>query len=161
MPVGGIHDQGVSAAGQKGLGAFQRVGSDADGCCHAQAAVVVLAGIGILLDLVDVLDGDKALQVLVLVNHQKLFYTVLMQVALGFLKGCAKGHGHKIFGSHDFLDLYLGAVLDKSHVAVCQDADKLSVIDNRQAGDAEVMHQLQGFAHGAVGIDGHGIQDHA
>src|SRR4030042_394939 len=48
------------------------VGAAPYGRPHAQAAQLVFAGIGILNGLFDVLDGDEAFQVILLVHDQKL-----------------------------------------------------------------------------------------
>ena len=54
---------------------------------HPQAAELVLAGVGVLLDLLDVLDGDEPLEVVVIVHHQELFDAVLVQEGLGLPPG--------------------------------------------------------------------------
>ena len=47
---------------------------------------VVLGGVGILQFLLNVLDGDQALQVVVIVHHQQLFDAMLVQNRFGFLE---------------------------------------------------------------------------
>ena len=51
----------------------------------AQAALLVLAGVGMLLRLLDVLDRDQADAAVVVVDDQQLLDAVLMQQPLGFL----------------------------------------------------------------------------
>ena len=50
-----------------------------------QASLRVLAGEGMLLRLLDVLDRDEADAVIVVVDHQQLLDAVLMQQALGLV----------------------------------------------------------------------------
>ena len=78
------------------FGFDQRVGAgiavltDADGGGDAQAPPLVLAGVGIFLRLLDVLDGDQANAAIGLVDDEDLFDTVLVQESLG------------LFGVHAF-----------------------------------------------------------
>ena len=73
---------------------------------------------------------------------------MLVQVAFGFLQRGAHGHGDQIFAGHDLGHAYGLGVLHKAHVAVGQDAHQAFAIHHRQARNAEVGHQIQGFLHG-------------
>ena len=161
MAVGGVEHKGVHIGSKELLRALQRVRSDANGSCHAQTAAIVLAGVGVLLHIVDVLDGDETAQMLVLVHNQELFDAVFVQMALGFLQGSAHGNGDEVFAGHYLAHQNLGAVFHKAHVPVGQDALQAAVVHDGQAGNAEVVHEIQRFLHCAGGRDGHGIENHA
>ena len=64
---------------------FSPSAPDAGGRGDAQAALLVLAGIGEFLRLLDILDGDQADAAIGLVHHQQLLDAVLMQQALGLV----------------------------------------------------------------------------
>ena len=98
--MGRIKHQHICASFKQLLGAGFAVAANANGSTHAQATVRVLAGVGVLLHLVDVFHGDEAAQEALLVHHQQLFDTVLVQVTLGFLKRGSHGHGNKVCAGH-------------------------------------------------------------
>ena len=62
LAVGGVDDEDVDARVAERAGALPRVAEEADRRTDAQAALVVLRGVGVLLALVEVLDGDEAAQ---------------------------------------------------------------------------------------------------
>ena len=67
-------------------GAGIAVLAHAGGGGDAQAAALVLAGVGIFLRLLDVLDGDQADAAIGIVHHQDLLDAVLVQQPLGFVR---------------------------------------------------------------------------
>ena len=67
-----------------------------DGSAYAQAALFVLAGHGVLQLFLDVFDGDKALELVLVVDDEEFFDAVLVEDELGFLKGCADGDGDEV-----------------------------------------------------------------
>ena len=83
--MGRVDDDDVDLGLQQRLGALHALGPDAGGRGHAQAALLVLAGIGEFLRLLDILDGDEADAAIGLVHHQQLLDAVLMQQALGLV----------------------------------------------------------------------------
>ena len=85
MAMGGVDDDDVDLGLQQRLGALQPLGPDAGGRGGAQAALLVLAGIGEFLRLLDILDGDEADAAIGLVHHQQLLDAVLMQQPLGLV----------------------------------------------------------------------------
>ena len=87
--------------------------------------LLVLAGIGVLQLLLDVLDGDQALQLVVVVDDQQLFDAVLVQDELGLFERGADGDGDEVFLGHHVADGNVGARLE-AQVAVGEDADELA-----------------------------------
>ena len=72
MAVRGVDDDDVDAGIDQQLGAMQAVLADAGRRGGAQAALLVLAGAGELVGLLDVLDRDQADAAIVGVDHQQL-----------------------------------------------------------------------------------------
>ena len=66
----------------------------------AQAAALVLAGVGIFLRLLDVLDRDQTDAAIVLVHHQQLLDAVLVEEPLGFLERHVLAHGDEVVLGH-------------------------------------------------------------
>ena len=58
----GVDDEHVDLGRHERGGALERVGADADGGADAQAAALVLRRERVALALLDVLDGDQALE---------------------------------------------------------------------------------------------------
>ena len=85
MAVRGIDHQHVDAGVEQRLGALDAVLAGAGRGGDAQPAVLVLAGVGKALRLLDVLDGDQADAAIGVVDDQQLLDAVLMQQALGFV----------------------------------------------------------------------------
>ena len=161
MPVRGVKDEDISSALQKLLGTIDSIAGHADGSGHAQTAAIVLAGIGIFLNFVDVLHGDKAAQVFILINNQQLFDAVLMQMTLGFLKRNAHGHRDEILAGHHVAHADGVSIFDKADITVGDDALQGTVVHNRKTGNPEIMHQGKGFTDRALGADGDGVKNHA
>ena len=88
----GVDGERVDAHFDQLGGALQEVAGGADGAGHAQAALVVLAGVGILQLLLDVFDGDQAFELVVVVDDQQLFDAVLVEDLFGLLRAwCRRG----------------------------------------------------------------------
>src|SRR5262249_11450141 len=85
VAVGAIDDQHVHAGADQRLGALVLV--DADRPPDAQPAAAVLAGVGEAGELVDVLDGDQALQSILFVNQEQFLYLICRQDPFGLFQG--------------------------------------------------------------------------
>ena len=85
MAVGGVdHDQ-IDAGIDQPLGAGEAVIADAGRRRDAQAPLLVLAGIGMQLRLLDVLDRDQPDAAIVVVDHDQLLDAMLVEEPLGLL----------------------------------------------------------------------------
>ena len=138
------------------------LGPDAGGRGDAQAALLVLAGVGEALGLFDVLDGDQADAAIGVVDHQQLLDAVLVQQALGLGALDAVLHRDQPVLGHQ-LAHRLALIAGEAHVAVGQDADQLAAaaLDHRKAGDLVLLHQAEGVGQGLVGMDGERVHHHA
>ena len=161
MAVGGVEHEHVGTGGEQFGGAVFAVLADADGGAHAQAALVVLAGVGVFLHLVDVLHGDEAAQLAVVIHDEELFDAVGVQMMLGFFERSTDGHSDEVVAGHHFADEGLLSFGDEAHVAVGKDTHEGVVLHHGEAGNAELAHEFKGVLHGIVGGDGHGVEDHA
>ena len=125
MSVSAVHRQQINLGLHHLLGALQEVAGGADSRGHAQAAVRILGGGGIFQPLLDVLYGDQALQVVVIVHHQQLLDAVLVQDGLGVGQGGSHRNGDEVFLGHHFADGDVGAGFE-AQIAVGEDADQLA-----------------------------------
>ena len=161
MAVRRVEHHGVDVLGDQRLHAVHRVGRNADAGRHAQAALRVLAGIGVILHLGDVLISDQPHQTACVVHHGELFDLAVEQYFLGVGEfGIVRRH-EAVAGRHHLLDAARHVALE-TQVAVGDDADKHPVrIHDRNASDLVLFHQVQRVADGVVLGNGHRIVDHA
>ena len=122
--------------------------------------MLVLAGHGILQFFLDVLDGDEALQLVLIVDHQQLFHAVLVQDQFGLFQRSAHRNGDQVLLGHHVADGNVGAGF-KAEVAIGEDADEPLALGNRHAGDFIAAHDFEGVANHLVGTDGDGVDNHA
>ena len=140
--------------------ALQKIARRPDRSAHAQPALIVLAGVGILQLLLDVLDRDQALQLVLVVHHQQLFHAMLVQDQLGLFERGAHRHGDQVFLGHHVADGNIGARL-KAQIAIGEDAHQPLALRHRHAGDAVAAHHFERVGDQLVRADGDGIDDHA
>ena len=161
VAVGGVDDQQVDARLDQRLDALGRVAARADGGADAQRAPVVLAGVGIVLGLLEVLGGDHAAQLEVLGDHQHLLDAVLVQEVQHFLLVGALADRHEpALRRHHGRDRRVEARLE-AQVPVGDDADGAALVHHRHAGDVVGVGDRQHLADGLVRADGDGIVDDA
>ncbi len=154
------HDD-VDAGIDQQLGAVQPVVADAGRRSGAQAALLVLAGAGELVGLLDVLDGDQADAAVVGIDHHQLLDAPLVQELLGFLGAHALTHRHQLLAGHQRIDRRR-VVRRETHVSVGQDAGELAVrLHDRDARDLVLDHQGQRIGQRLLGMDGDGVHHHA
>ena len=158
VAVGGVQAQHVHAGLHQGGHPVQHVGGGADGGAHQQAALLVTGGVGVHLGLLDVLDGDEALQTEVLVHDGQLLDLVLAEDLLGLGQGGALGRGDQVLLGHHVVDELVHVGLEL-HVPVGDDADELTVVADGHAGDAELGHQLVRLGQGVAGSQPEGVGD--
>ena len=123
VAVGGVDGEHVDFLARQFHGALEKIAGGADGRAHAQAALLVLRGVGKFQLFLDVLDGDQALEVEVLVHDEKLFDAVALQDALGFFERGADGHGDQIVLGHHRADGLIEIALE-AQIAVGENADE-------------------------------------
>ena len=85
MAVRGVDDHDVDPGVEQRLGALKAIVAGAGRGGDAQPALLVLAGVGVELRLLDVLDGDQADAAVGVIDHQQLLDAVLVQQALGLV----------------------------------------------------------------------------
>ena len=164
VAVRGIDDENVDVRVDQRRRAIERIARDADGRAAAQPSQRILAGVRILDRLLDVLDGDQALQLEVLVDHEKLFDLRLVQNLARLVERGADRHGDQPLLRHHFGDRARSVGLE-SQVAIGQDADQPSLLaaafGDRHARDAVPLHQLERFADQRGRRDRDRVDDHA
>src|SRR3954465_11800997 len=158
----GIHHQDVGTGLDQGGDALVGAFADADRRTDAQLPLCVLARVGMLGFLQDVLHRDEALQMEFLVDHQHALQAVLVHELDGVLAARALAHGDELLlRRHDVLHRLVEVGLE-AQVAVGDDADHFSaVLHHREAGDLVRALQVHHLAHAHLGRDGHRIAQHA
>ena len=143
---------------------FMPSGADAGGGGDAQAALLVLAGIGEALRLLDILDGDQADAAIGRRPPPAASRCGTGAAGAwprrGRRRPCTVISRSLVISSRDGLALVAG----EAHVAVGQDADQLAAaaLDHREAGDLVAPpSRPRASASGLLGMDGQRIDHHA
>ena len=114
--------------------------ADADRRADAQPAERVLAGVRILDQLLDVLDGDQPLQPVVVVDHQQLLDLVLVEDLARLVERRADRHRDQVLAASSPRRSAGRRLRLEAQVAVGEDADQpaflAAVLGDRHAGDA-------------------------
>ena len=161
MAVRGIdHDHVDPGLPQRGH-ASQGIGRRAHGRTDAQAPDAVLAGVRKLGGLLEILDGDHALQFMIAGHHQHLLDAMLVQQREHLFLGRVLAHGdqallgghHRGHGSVEF-----GF---ETQVAMRHDAHDFRAEHHRHAGDVLRPRELDDLANGHVRFDADRIADDA
>ena len=159
----GVDDEHVDVRRDERLGALHRVPADADRRAHAQPAEAVLARVGVLDHLLDVLDRDQPLQHEAVVDDQQLLDLVAVEELARLLERRADRHGEERIARHDVGDRPVEVGFEPQ-VAVRQDADEpaflAAVLGDRHARDAVLLHQLERFEDPVLGRERDRVDDH-
>ena len=159
-----VDDQRIDAGLHQRGGTLPGIAEEAHARGHAQTALLVLGRVGVLLGFDEVLNGDQAGELAVLVNQRKLLDLVLRKELVSVLLGDVSRTGDEILLGHHVADLEPVVVLgcDETHIAVGDDAhEPVFAVDYRQAGDVEARAQLVEVGQRHVRIDGERIGYHA
>src|SRR5216110_2068957 len=160
VPVRRVHDDHVAPRVDERARARQGVGGSAHRGGDAQPAVLILVGVGVPPALEDVLDGDQTLEHTVLIHHRQLLDAVLAEDPLRFVEPRAHRRGHQAVLRHRVADRAVELALELQ-VAVGDDAHQApGVVHDRNARDAEPLHQAHRLAQRTVRPEGDGVQDH-
>ena len=132
----------IHARGNQRRNAVKHVVAHADSRAAEQTAGRVLCRIGILLRLLNILDGNQAAQMTFLIHQRELFNAVLGQNLTRLFMGRADRRGNQILGGHHLVNR-AGVIGFKTEVAVGQNANQLArFVGDRHAGNAIARHQL-------------------
>jgi len=146
VAVCGVQSQDVDARLQHGCRTVHHVAAQAYGRAAKESCLVVRSAVREDDDLLDVLDGDEALQVALFVRQRQLFDLPLAQDLLRFHHGDAFSCGDEVFLGHDLVDR-LGIVGFKAYVPVGDDPDELvGFVDYRHTRNPVALHEHEGVA---------------
>ena len=113
-----------------------------------QATQRVLRRVRVLHGLLDVLDRDQPFQPVVAIDDEQLFDLVLVKDLARRIERRADRHRDELFVCHDIGDWTRDIGLEPE-IAIRQDADQppflAAVLGDRDAGDAEPLHQFERF----------------
>jgi len=160
VAVRGVEHQHVDAGSHERLRARKVVARRADRGGHAQAAVAVLVGRGVLPALVQVLHGHEPAQHARGVHHRQLLDAVAAHDRLGLVERGAGGGRDELVLGHRLGERAVEGALELQ-VAVGDDAHQPPlVVDHRHARDLEAGHELHGLAQRGLGGEGDRVHDH-
>ncbi|MMZ61809.1 hypothetical protein D1872_239780 [compost metagenome] len=88
----------------------------------------------------DILNGDKALQDIVLIDQRQFLDLMLLQKHFGLLQRRTNRCGNQVVAGHDLADLD-AVVMHKPQIAVRQNPDQfMLVVHDRHPGNPEFAH---------------------
>ena len=159
--MGGVKDDCVSSGINQHADPLYGVRLDAGCSGDHEAALAVLGGDWIVLDLHEVLIGDQADQLAVSVYHGK-FLDLASLEDLGCLRESdSLGGGHNVLGGHDVAH-WLCHVLLEPEVPVRYDSDQESIaVHHGDSSDMMLAHHCKCFADSSIRTDSDWIVDHA
>ena len=160
MAVGGVHHQQIHLGLHQLRRAFQVIARGPQGGAHAQAPLLVLAGIGVVNLLLNILYGNKSTKIIGFIDDEKFFHAVLVQHPLGFFQGRSHGDRNQVFLGHHLFHGQVEAVLE-AQVAVGQDAHQLALLGDGHAGNLVLLHDFERIGDPVLGADGDGVDNHA
>src|SRR5690606_10610367 len=147
VAVRSVDDDDVDARVDEQRDALLGVDTGADGRADAQRTIRVLAGVRVIVRLLNVLDGDHAAQPKRLVDDEHLLDTVLVQQALNFFLARAFLHGDEpLLRRHDGRDRRLELRFE-TPVAVRDDADEILALHDGHAGEVVLARELDDLAY--------------
>ena len=164
VAVRGVDDEHVDPGLDERRGALPRLAEVADRGTDEEAAVGVLAGVGELLGLHEVLDGDEPAQAALGVDDRQPLALVLAQQRGGLVVADADLPGDERHRGHDVARPACGPLRDRgeAQVAVGDDAEEVvALVDDGQARDAVAAADLVELLESGVGADGDRVGDHA
>ena len=142
-------------------GPLPGVTEETDRRAHPEPAGVVLGGVGVLVGLDEVLEGDQTLEAAPRVDYGQLLDLVLRQERQGLIIGDADGGRHQGHPRHHLMDR-TGRIILETQVAIGDDAEQHPVVINdRQARDAVLGTGLVHLSQAGIRTDGHRLGDHA
>jgi hypothetical protein len=111
MSVSTIDGQQIALGFHHFGGTLEKVAGCADCSPYPQASLSVLGGVRVFQALLDVLYGDQAFELKMLVHHQQLFHAMLMEDGFGLVQRGADWHSDEVFLRHYLADRNVGARL--------------------------------------------------
>ncbi len=160
MAVGAVDGEDIDISADQLQSAFEKIAGGAEGGAHSKAAVGVLGGIRIFQFLLNVLNGNEATQVVLVVDDEELLHSMFVQDFFRLVEGRADWNGDQFFLGHHLIDGNVEAGFE-AEIAVGEDANKFLVLSNWNTGDLVFPHHLDGVGNLIVGRHCDGIDDHA
>src|SRR3954463_6035182 len=99
---------------------LQEITSRANGAAHAQPTLRIFRSSGVTQFFLDVFYGDQALEHVLIVDDEKLFYAVFVQDGFSFSQGGSHWNGDEVLFRHHFADGNVSTGF-KTEIAVRED----------------------------------------
>ena len=120
----------------------------------------ILRSIRILQLFLDVFDCDQALEVVLVIDHEKFFHAVLVKNCFRFFERGSDRDSDEILLGHHLVNGNVEAGF-KAQVAVGENADQLAIVRNGDSGNLVFAHDLKRIANLVGGMHGDRVDDHA
>ena len=142
------------------ISALDRGGPDADRSGDAKPPLLVLGRVRVVDALLDVLDGDQALQPPVRVDDRELLDAVLAEDRLRLVERRPDRRGDQVRGGHQRAHRHVGLVAE-TEVAIREDPDQSPLdVHDRYAGDPVALHQLERLRHARLRAERDRLANH-
>src|SRR5271165_6978744 len=142
------------------LRALQEIACRAYRRSHAQSSLRILGRRRVFQLLLNIFDGDEALQVELIVDDEQLFDAVFVKDLLSLFERGADRDGDQVFLGHDLRNRQVRTRFE-AQVAIREDADQTSVGGHWNARNAIPFHHFERVGNEFVRRDRNGIDDHA
>ena len=152
MPVGGVHHDDIGARLYQLVHAQIGIRPDTHGGTDQQASLIVLAGMGEVRRLLNILHCDQPAQLELVIDDQNLLDAVFVQQALDFLCPGTFLDGDQVLPlGHDFRHRLIPAGF-KSQIAAGDDADERLAYDHRDPRNVFLPGKFEYFPDTAVRV---------
>ena len=156
-----IDNNGIHVGFYESLYALKSVGSDTHTCCHTQTALIILASHRFIFSLGDVLIGNQAYELVIIVQDGQLLYLVLLQYLCRSTEIGLNMCSNKIAARHHFIDRTVN-ILFEAKVAIRNDTYQMTfIVHHRDATDVVLRHQFKRITDTAATLNGNGVINHA
>ena len=160
MTVGGIHHQHIHAGLCQRHNPRLGVAAGTDSGADTQPPLVILAGQRVVLCLLNVLDGDQPAQLEIVIDHQHFFDAMTVQQLLDVVQASPFFHRDQlILGRHDVLHRSVHPAF-KPDVTASDNAQQVTAIDHRQAGNIVRHGDIHQLADGGIRRHGNRVFYH-
>ena len=123
--------------------------------------MLVLAGVGEFLRLLDILDGNQAAQGEIIIHYQHLLDAIVVQQRNDLLAISVLMHrDQSLLGGHDARDRRVVMGLE-AQVTAGDDADQFFPVHHRDTGDVVLAGQIEDLADGRIRINRDRVADDA
>ena len=159
MAMSGIKDQHIHASLYKGCGTIIPITTHTNGGTNTQTPESVFTGIGVFTNFFNILDGQKPFEIILIIHHQQLFDSVLVQQPFGLHLTNPHRNSDQVFAGHDLLHL-ARHISHETDISIGYDTNQMAFLDNGQPRNTVFGHKLENTSNFILGMNNNGVHDH-